>query len=151
MNVGCPPRMVSICHLGTAKIDWFCVCIRPCICVCLRACVRACVHACVCVCVCVCVTIKKLPGEWQAQQAIPAILRAGKQQQAQRKQKYNKTKRQTWVNDLQFLTRILTFIRILWTKSETKRCTKKSDPIFRCTTPSTGQIYFRRSCRWYTI
>ena len=25
------------------------------------------------------------------------------------------------------------------TKSETKRCTKKSDPIFRCTTPSTGK------------
>ena len=48
---------------------------------------------------------------------------------------------QNWVNDLQFLTRILTFQRILLTKSKTKRCTKKSDPIFRCTTPSTGQIF----------
>ena len=32
--------------------------------VCVRACVR----------VCVCVTMKKVPDEWQARQAIPAIL-----------------------------------------------------------------------------
>ena len=47
---------------------------------------------------------------------------------------------QNWVNDLQFLTRILTFQRISLTKSETKKIYTKSDPIFRCTTPSTGQI-----------
>ena len=33
------------------------------------------------------------------------------------------------------------FIVYLLTKSETKRCTKKSDPIFRCTTPSTGKRF----------
>ena len=49
------------------------------------------------------------------------------------------TIRQNWVNDLQFLTRILTFSRILLTKSETKKMYKESDPIFRCTTPSTRQ------------
>ena len=35
-------------------------------------------------------------------------------------------------------------------QSETKRCTKKSDPIFRCTTPSTGKRLGVRSRRWYT-
>ena len=39
-----------------------CVCVCACACVCVR------------VCVCVCVTIKKVPDEWQARQAIPAIL-----------------------------------------------------------------------------
>ena len=33
-------------------------------------------HVCACVraCVCVCVTMKKVPDEWQARQATPAIL-----------------------------------------------------------------------------
>ena len=35
-------------------------------------------------------------------------------------------------------------------QSETKRCTKKSDPMFRCTTPSTGKRLGVRSRRWYT-
>ena len=35
-------------------------------------------------------------------------------------------------------------------QSETKRCTKKSDPIFRCTTPSTGKRLGVQSRRWYT-
>ena len=34
----------------------------------------ACVCVCVCVCVYVCVTMEKVPDEWQARQAIPAIL-----------------------------------------------------------------------------
>ena len=38
----------------------------------------------------------------------------------------------------QFMYKVL---RILLTKSETKRSTKKSDPIFRCTTPSTGKRF----------
>ena len=37
------------------------------------------------------------------------------------------------------MSRILTFKRILLTKSETKKMYKESDPIFRCATPSTGQ------------
>ena len=52
---------------------------KLCVCVCVRACVRACVRVCVCVCVrarvCVCVSQrKKVPDEWQARQATPAIL-----------------------------------------------------------------------------
>ena len=46
----------------------FCVCVFVCLCVCVR------VWVCACVCVCVCVTMKKVPDERQARQAIPAIL-----------------------------------------------------------------------------
>ena len=46
-----------------------CVCVWVCVCVCL------CVYVCVCVCVCVCVSQRrKVPDEWQARQATPAIL-----------------------------------------------------------------------------
>ena len=45
-------------------------------CACVGECERACRHACVCVCVCVCHNEKKVPNEWQARQAIPAILQA---------------------------------------------------------------------------
>ena len=45
-------------------------------CACVRACVRELVRACVCVRarVRVCGTVKKVPDEWLAQQATPAIL-----------------------------------------------------------------------------
>ena len=48
------------------------------------------------------------------------------------------------------VTRILTFQRILLTKSETKKTYKKSDPIlwFRCTTPSIGQIWGEVAVAW---
>ena len=52
------------------------------------------ISVCVCVCVCVCVFVsqrKKVPDEWQARQATPAI-NPSKQQQAQRKENYNKRK-----------------------------------------------------------
>ena len=54
------------------------------------------------------------------------------------------------VNDLQFLTRILKFRRILLTKSEMKTMYKKfeSDSLM-CYTINRADI--RRSCRWYTI
>ena len=56
---------------------------------------------------------------------------------------------QNWVNDLQFLTRILTFQRIYWPKARRKDAQKVWSDI---------SVYYtidradkRRSCRWYTI
>ena len=46
-----------------------CVCVCVCVCVCACVCVR--------VRVCVCHHEKKVPDEWQARQAIPAILQVG--------------------------------------------------------------------------
>ena len=75
------------------------VCVRVCVCVCVRVCVSvcACVRVCVCVCVrayvgvhacmCMCHNKKKVPGEWQARQMIPAASTTVTQE------KYNKSKR----------------------------------------------------------
>ena len=56
-----------------------CVCVYVCVCVCVGLCGFVCVggggvYVCVCVCVCVCHNEKKVPDEWQARQATPAIL-----------------------------------------------------------------------------
>ena len=59
--------------------------------------------SCVCVCVCVCVTRKKMPDEWQARQAILAILQVSSN-------KHNAKKITTRVRGLfhQSITAILT-------------------------------------------
>ena len=102
---------------GSARM---CVCV--CVCVCERACVRACVRVrvCVCVCqndilhwvntptldscfglvghhqqgaVCVCVTMKKKSARRMASTTCDTGDTSSKQQQAQRKENYNKSKR----------------------------------------------------------
>ena len=55
-------------------------------------CVRVCVHVCVCVCVCVCHNEKKCQTNVQARQVTPCVT-SSKQQHAQRKENYNKSKR----------------------------------------------------------
>ena len=76
-------RVLFVCSIFIYALHGVCMCV--CVCVCVCACVRACVRACVCVCA-FHNEKKKVPDEWQARQAIPAILQVSSTEQAQRKQ-----------------------------------------------------------------